>query len=84
MFRSLISGSVIAGRDLAKLRSAVMERLGVEDAIICGSGSLALEIALRACGVREGEEVVIPTFCCTSSRAAHSRGRRAPRARGCR
>ena len=66
ILRSLISGSVIAGRDLAQLRSAVMERLGVEDAIICGSGSLALEIALRACGVREGEEVVIPTFCCTS------------------
>ena len=27
---------------------------------------MALEIALRACGVREGGEVVIPTFCCTS------------------
>jgi dTDP-4-amino-4,6-dideoxygalactose transaminase len=43
-----------------------MERLGVEDALLCGSGSLALEIALGACGVREGDEVVIPTFCCTS------------------
>ena len=66
ILRSLVSGSVIAGRDLGQLRSAVMERLDVEDAIICGSGSLALEIALRACGVREGDEVVIPTFCCTS------------------
>jgi perosamine synthetase len=43
-----------------------MERLGAQDATICGSGSLALEIALRACDVREGDEVVIPTFCCTS------------------
>jgi dTDP-4-amino-4,6-dideoxygalactose transaminase len=66
VLRSLVSGSVIAGPDLGQLRSAVMERLGVEDAIICGSGSLALEIGLRACGVREGDEVVIPTFCCTS------------------
>ena len=66
ILRSLVSGSVIEGPDLGQLRSAVMERLGVEDAIICGSGSLALEIALRACGVREGDEVVIPTFCCTS------------------
>jgi dTDP-4-amino-4,6-dideoxygalactose transaminase len=66
ILRSLVSGSVIAGPDLGKLRSAVMERLGVEDTIICGSGSLALEIALSACGVREGDEVVIPTFCCTS------------------
>ena len=66
ILRSLVSGSVIAGPDLGQLRSAVMERLGAEDAIICGSGSLALEIALLACGVREGDEVVIPTFCCTS------------------
>jgi perosamine synthetase len=43
-----------------------MERFGVEDALLCGSGSLALEIALRACGVREGDEVLIPTFCCSS------------------
>ena len=34
--------------------------------MLCGSGSLALEIALRACGVREGDEVIVPTFCCTS------------------
>jgi dTDP-4-amino-4,6-dideoxygalactose transaminase len=27
---------------------------------------LALEIALRACGVGQGDEVVIPTFCCTA------------------
>ena len=66
ILRSLVSGSVIEGPDLGQLRSAVMERLGTEDAIICGSGSLALEIALSACGVREGDEVVIPTFCCTS------------------
>ena len=66
ILRSFLSGSVIAGPDLGQLRSAVMERLGAEDAIICGSGSLAIEIALRAGGVREGDEVVIPTFCCTS------------------
>ena len=64
--RSLLSGSVVAGPDLGQLRSAVIERLGTEDATICGSGSLALEIALRGCGVRPGDEVVIPTFCCTS------------------
>jgi perosamine synthetase len=64
--RSFLSGKVIEGPDRSKLRSAVVERLGAEDALVCGSGSLALEIALRACGVQEGDEVVIPTFCCTS------------------
>lgn len=66
ILRLFLSGNVVEGPDRVKLRSAVIERLGVEDAIVCGSGSLALEIALRACGVQKGDEVVIPTFCCTS------------------
>ena len=56
----------IEGPALGNLRSALIERLGVEKALLCGSGSLALEIALRACDVGEGDEVIIPTFCCTS------------------
>ena len=39
---------------------------GAADALLCGSGSLAIEIALRACDVRAGNEVVLPTFCCTA------------------
>ena len=66
ILRSFLSGSVINGPDLTRLRSSVIQELGVEEAVLCGSGSLALEIALRACGVRPGDEVVIPTFCCTS------------------
>jgi dTDP-4-amino-4,6-dideoxygalactose transaminase len=66
ILRSFLSGSIVDGPDLGALRYAAMERLGAHDAIICGSGSLALEIALRACGVGEGDEVVVPTFCCTS------------------
>lgn len=66
ILRSFFSGRVIEGPDLGNLRSALIERLDVEEAVLCGSGSLALEIALRAWGVREGDEVVIPTFCCTS------------------
>jgi dTDP-4-amino-4,6-dideoxygalactose transaminase len=66
ILRSFLSGNVIEGPDRSKLRSAAIERLGVEDALLCGSGSLALEIALRACDVCEGDEVLIPTFCCTS------------------
>jgi perosamine synthetase len=34
--------------------------------LLCGSGSLALELALRSCGVGKGDEVVISTFCCTA------------------
>jgi len=66
ILRCLVSCSIIDGDDLAQLRSQVEKSLGVADALLCGSGSLALELALRACSVRAGDEVVIPTFCCTA------------------
>jgi perosamine synthetase len=66
ILRSLFSGTVVEGPDVQRLQSSVMATLGVENADLCGSGSLALEIALRACGVGRGDEVIIPTFCCTA------------------
>jgi dTDP-4-amino-4,6-dideoxygalactose transaminase len=66
ILQSFCSSSVIDGADLHHLRSLVIEGLGVKDAALCGSGSLALEIALRACDVRRGDEVVIPAFCCSA------------------
>jgi perosamine synthetase len=66
ILRSLLSGGVIDGPDLGELRFVVAERLGVGDAILCGSGSLALETILRGCGCGHGDEVIVPTFCCTS------------------
>jgi len=66
ILRCLISGHIIDGSELGKLRSQVIETLGVADAVMCGSGSLALELALRTCGIRDGDEVVIPTFCCSA------------------
>ena len=66
ILRSLLSGAVVEGPDFQRLQSAVLGALGVENAALCGSGSLAIEIALRACGVGRGDEVIIPTFCCTA------------------
>jgi dTDP-4-amino-4,6-dideoxygalactose transaminase len=66
ILRSFCSRSIIEGADLHDLRSQVIETLGVREAVLCGSGSLALEIALRSCEVTRGDEVVIPTFCCTA------------------
>jgi dTDP-4-amino-4,6-dideoxygalactose transaminase len=64
--RCLLSGQVIVGPDLAELKSSITQDLGIQDAILCGSGSLALELALRSCDVKSGDEVVVPAFCCTS------------------
>jgi len=66
ILRSFYSGSIVEGADLRELRSQVIETLGVREAVLCDSGSLALEIALRACEVTRGDEVVIPAFCCTA------------------
>lgn len=62
----LLSGRVIDGPQIETLRSQIVGTLGLADALLCGSGSLALELALRACEVRAHDEVVIPTFCCTA------------------
>jgi dTDP-4-amino-4,6-dideoxygalactose transaminase len=64
--RALFSGEVRKGPELDELCSLILENLGVEDAILCGSGSFALQIVLQACGVEPGDDVIIPTFCCTA------------------
>ena len=64
--RSVLSAGIVDGPDLTALRSLIIRQLGVEDPVLCGSGSMALEIALGTCGVGAGDEVVIPTFCCTA------------------
>jgi dTDP-4-amino-4,6-dideoxygalactose transaminase len=66
ILRSLFAARIINGPDLDKLRSALIKKIGVKSALLCSSGTAALEIALRACGVGRGDEVIIPTFCCTS------------------
>ena len=66
ILRSIRSGAVVDGSDLDELGSRVIETLRVREAVLCASGSLALELGLRSCGVRHGDEVVIPTFCCSA------------------
>ena len=62
IFRCLLSGRVIVGPELAELKSRITEELGVQSAILCGSGSLALELALRSCDVKADDEVVVQRF----------------------
>jgi 8-amino-3,8-dideoxy-alpha-D-manno-octulosonate transaminase len=37
-------------------------RMGVKHALLCSSGTAALSIALSACGVGAGDEVIVPPF----------------------
>lgn len=66
LLRSALRGRLIDGPDLDTLNSLIRAELGVEEVLLCGSGSLALELALRSCGVGSGDEVILPAFCCAA------------------
>ena len=56
------SGRWILGPEVAELEQELALYLGVEHCVGVGNGTDALTIALRAAGVRPGDEVVVPSF----------------------
>jgi dTDP-4-amino-4,6-dideoxygalactose transaminase len=64
MVSALAGRNVLDGPAIDLLRRLLIERFDVKDVRLCGSGTAALEIALGACGVRPGDEVIVPAFCC--------------------
>ena len=58
----LASQVFILGREGTALEQEIAQLCGVAHGIGVASGTDALMLALRACGVREGDEVVIPPF----------------------
>jgi dTDP-4-amino-4,6-dideoxygalactose transaminase len=66
LLRSFILGRVVAGPEVRRLEARIAAFFSTPGAIAYNSGRAALELALRATGVGAGDEVVAPTFCCTS------------------
>ena len=60
--KCLASGQYINGPAVRAFERQIADYLGVKHAITCGNGTDALEIALRACGVRPGDEVITTPF----------------------
>jgi dTDP-3-amino-3,4,6-trideoxy-alpha-D-glucose transaminase len=60
--RVLESGSYLLGAELARFEASFAAWVGVRHAVGVGSGTAALELALRAAGVRPGDEVVVPAM----------------------
>ena len=58
----LASGNYILGKQVAAFEEALAKRCGCERGVGVNSGTDALELALRACGVGPGDEVIIPAF----------------------
>jgi dTDP-4-amino-4,6-dideoxygalactose transaminase len=66
MIRCFLRKEVIDGPDVDRLMERLKQFFSVPAVIPCRSGRVAIELALRAFGVSEGDEVAVPTFCCTS------------------
>ncbi|MGV3485737.1 MAG: DegT/DnrJ/EryC1/StrS family aminotransferase [Planctomycetaceae bacterium] len=62
--RALAEGdwSQYRSRTVDALRDEIAGQLGVETVRLCSSGSAAIELALRACHLREGDEVICPAL----------------------
>lgn len=56
------SGMFINGPRVQELEVRLAERIGVEHAVACGSGTAAQQIALMALDIGPGDEVLVPDF----------------------
>jgi len=73
----LAGGRFILQEELERFESHLAEYLDVRYVFGVGNGTDALTIALRACGVREGDEVILPahTFVATAAAVHHAGAR---------
>lgn len=68
--RVLESGSYILGKEVEAFEKEFAEYLGVKHAVGVASGTEALELALRACGVGPGDAVVTVSHTAVATAAA--------------
>lgn len=63
----LASGHFIGGDEVKALENELAEYVGVKHCITCGNGTDALQLALMAWGIGEGDAVFVPDFTFFSS-----------------
>src|ERR1051326_1455597 len=73
VLRVLASGQYIMGREVEAFETAFAAWLGVGHAVGTGSGTDALELALRACGIGAGELVFTVSHTAVATVAAIER-----------
>ena len=72
---NFITGNAVFGTTTGyrdTLEQMIMDYIGCESVASCGSGTMALIIALKACGIGPGDEVIVPshTFVSTAESIA--------------
>lgn len=70
MSRILANGSFILGEEVSAFEREFADFCGASYALGAGSGTDALHLALRACGVGAGDEVIAPSFTAVATIAA--------------
>src|ERR1700692_3645827 len=71
--RLLQSGQYILGRDVESFENAFAAAVGVAHGVGCGSGTDAIELALRACGIGAGDLVFTVSHTAVATVAAIER-----------
>jgi len=64
---TLASADYINGKALAEFNLALAAFTGAENVITCGNGTDALQIAMMALNLAEGDEVILPAFTYTAT-----------------
>ncbi len=67
------SGAFVIGPEVKKLEQALADYCRVKHAVGCASGSDALLLALMACNVGPGDEVIMPSFTFFATASAATR-----------
>ncbi|MHB8174114.1 MAG: DegT/DnrJ/EryC1/StrS family aminotransferase, partial [Nitrospirota bacterium] len=58
----LLATQFILGPNVQALEKEIAEYIGTEHAVACASGTDALHLALLACGIKAGDEVITTPF----------------------
>jgi perosamine synthetase len=62
----LASGRIATGEEVERFEQEMASYLGLRGAVATASGTAALHLSLLALGVKEGTEVIIPSFTCSA------------------
>ncbi len=63
---NLIGGQIASGKETALFEKEMSEYIGALGGVATNSGTNALHLALKAIGVKMGDEVVLPSYVCAS------------------
>lgn len=62
----LRSGQITAGPMVAQFERGMAAYIGLHEGVAVSSGTVALELALRALGVGHGDNVILPSYVCSA------------------